>query len=258
MEPMQFPRDNLVRAMRPGAEIREADDGAPPTMFGHFAKFNEWTRIDSAFEGTFMERIAPGSFTKAFQEPYRAQIKPVFQHGEDPQMGDKVLGIPSILEQQQAGAYYEVPLFRGIPDLLLEGMRQGAYGSSFKFNVKREHVERNVKESAHNPDALPERTIQEALVWDFGPVTWPAYEGATTGVRSLTDEFLIARLARHPEQLQRLLVSANLDALVTAPSKSDAADEPHLRPERSAERVVVPVRRFQTQEGFVSWLTDRT
>jgi len=41
--------------------------------------------------------------------------------------------------------------------------------------------------STFNPDGIPERTITEAQVMEFGPVTFPAYSRATAGVRSLTD-----------------------------------------------------------------------
>jgi len=44
-----------------------------------------------------------------------------------------------------------------------------------------------VKRSTWNPDALPERTIRSAQVFEFGPVTFPAYVGATAGIRSPTD-----------------------------------------------------------------------
>ena len=41
-------------------ELRAADDGRDADEVGYFARFNEWTRIDSEREGTFLERIAPG------------------------------------------------------------------------------------------------------------------------------------------------------------------------------------------------------
>ena len=33
-----------------------------------------------------------------------------------------------------------------------------------------------------NPDAIPERTLTEIDLSEFGPVSWPAYAGATAGV----------------------------------------------------------------------------
>ena len=50
------------------------------------------------------------------------------------------------------------------------------------------------KVSAMNPRGLPERTVSEAAVREFGPVTFPAYEGATAGLRSMTDEFIFSSL----------------------------------------------------------------
>jgi Caudovirus prohead protease./Transcription factor WhiB. len=63
----------------------------------------------------------------------------------------------------------------------------GLYGSSFRFTVGADNFDAKPGRSDYNPDGLPERTIREAKVAEFGPVTFPAYQGATAGVRSLTD-----------------------------------------------------------------------
>jgi hypothetical protein len=56
------PRDNLCRALPLGIEIRADDDtDIAPILAGHFARFEEWTEIDSIWEGRFMERIAPST-----------------------------------------------------------------------------------------------------------------------------------------------------------------------------------------------------
>ena len=62
--------------------------------------------------------------------------------------------------------------------------RAGLYGSSFRFTVTREQRSDHPARSEANPDAIPERTIREASVLELGPVTFPAYAGATSGVRS--------------------------------------------------------------------------
>src|SRR4051795_9208562 len=102
------PRENLFRAVYPGAELRAAEHGDGPTMVGHFAVFNQWTEINSAFEGRFLERVAPGAFRKTFAEQ-RDRMRVLFQHGRDPQIGDKPLGPIRELREDGTGAYYEVP-----------------------------------------------------------------------------------------------------------------------------------------------------
>jgi len=161
-------------------------------LFGHFASFNEWTEINSAFEGNFLERIAPGTFARSLAHD-RNRIRVLFQHGRDPSIGDKVLGIPTVLREDELGAAYEVPLLDTSYNRdLLEGLRAGAYGSSFRFKVQREDFNQKPARSTYNRKALPERTIREAKVMEFGPVTFLAYEGATAGVRSVTDWWLEA------------------------------------------------------------------
>jgi hypothetical protein len=73
------------------------------------------------------------------------------------------------------------------------GWASHPHGASFRFRVTREHVVQTSDASTYNPLALPERTIQEARVMEFGPCTFPAYQGATAGVRSLTDWYLSTR-----------------------------------------------------------------
>ena len=141
------PRDDLYRAVPNqqdrGIEVRAKEDALPsddalPTLRGHFAVFDEWTEIDSFFEGRFLERIAPGAFKKTFQENQK-NIRVLFQHGTDPQIGDKVLGAPDVLKEDRTGAYYEVPLLDTSYNRdILPGLEQGLYGASFRFRVIRE------------------------------------------------------------------------------------------------------------------------
>jgi Caudovirus prohead serine protease len=88
------------------------------------------------------------------------------------------------------GVRYEVPLFDTQYNReLAPGLKAGAYGSSFRFNVTAEDYNKRAKASEYNPDGLPERTVKEVRMQEFGPVTFPAYEGASAGMRSLTDRF---------------------------------------------------------------------
>lgn len=191
-----FPRDNLVRAVMDGGVRFEEradtapDDGRLGTLTGSFAVFNEWTEINSMWEGNFLERINPSAFKKTVAEN-RDGMRVLFQHGKDPQVGDKPLGP---IESLSSSAEYEVPLLDTSYNRdLLPGLKAGVYGASFRFQVMKEELKSEPGTSDHNPKGLPERTITEARVMEFGPVTFPAYAGASAGVRSLTDEFMQAR-----------------------------------------------------------------
>jgi HK97 family phage prohead protease len=189
--------EDLYReVLTPDFAVREANsDGTDtPTLTGHFAVTNQWTEINSIYEGRFMERFAPGAFKKTLRER-GDKIKVLFQHGRDPQIGDKPLGAIRDVREDNQGAYYEVPLLDApyVRETLLPGLRAGLYGASFRFQVETEAQTDHPDPSEHNPRGLPERTVKEARVMEFGPVTFPAYEGASADVRSamrsLTDSF---------------------------------------------------------------------
>lgn len=192
-----MPRDNLFRALFAGERVRavelraeDGDQGDGRTMVGHFAVFNVWTEINSFFEGNFMERFASGSFKKTIREQ-RDRMRVLFQHGRDPIVGDKPLGPIEELAEDDVGPAYKVPLLRAayVDDHVLPGLAAGLYGASFRFRVMKEEVVEEPGTSDHNPKGLPERTVKEAQVMEFGPVTFPAYAEASAGVRSLTDDF---------------------------------------------------------------------
>jgi len=168
----------------PAVGVRAADTPAGPIMFGHFAVFDT-TEINSQYDGRFLETFAPGAFERTLAE---RTPKVLFQHGRDPQIGDKPLGRATVVREDTEGGFFEVALFPSVPGLLVDGLRDGAYGASFRFSTVREDVIERPGVSPANPDGIPERTIREARVMEFGPVTWPAYEGATAGIRSLAEE----------------------------------------------------------------------
>lgn len=200
------PRDSLVRGAFP-LELRAAGDGdgGMPTLVGHFAVFNRWTKIDSFWEGEFMESIARGAFKKTFTEN-RSNMRCLFQHGRDSSVGDKPLGPIDVLREDDEGGYYEVPLLDTTYNReILPGLEKGLYGASFRFSVMKESINQKPDRSDHNPDGLPERIVQEARVQEFGPVTFPAYADATAGVRSLTDDFIYRQVVGDPERLMAFL-----------------------------------------------------
>lgn len=214
MDDFSAPKNNLVRArFGQGVELRAADASSGPTLIGHFSQFNSWYPISSMWEGDFMERVAPGAFTDTIKNDIES-MRVLYDHGRDPQLGNKPLGPIATLEEDSDGPYYEVPLLDTdynrefvIPALegrLISGEKTGSQlGASFRFEVINEEWAQKPKASKMNPTGLPERTITQAKVFEFGPVTFPASAGASAGMRSLSDEF-IQSLRTDPAFVARL------------------------------------------------------
>jgi HK97 family phage prohead protease len=218
----------------PAFQVRAAaDDNGEVTLFGHFARFGEWTEIYE-FGQHFMERIAPGAFKKTIQE---RSPKILFQHGLDPEVGKKPIAEVRELREDGDGAYYEARLFDGLPPLIAEGLRAGQYGASFQFAPIKDTVVDSPARSDHNPDGLPEVTRNEVALREFGPVTFGAYDGATAGIRSLTDDFLLERLQREqPEHLRTLLLGLGIEDTPVTPADEPADDATRASWEDAARR----------------------
>lgn len=233
---MSFPTQNLVRLDSSPVEFRAATAGGAEdgVMFGHFARFNEWTEIHSWFEGDFLERVAPTAFDRQFKDSSR--IRCLYEHGRDSQIGNKPLGVADVLRADAKGAYYEVSLF-DVPYVndIKPALRAKQLGASFRFSIVKESVVIPRVPTAHNPQKLPERTLEDLDVPEFGPCTFGAYAGATSGLRSITDDyfdqltndpaFLVRMVERvGPKVVQKILDGAG-DALLLRPPK-DASDAP--------------------------------
>jgi phage head maturation protease len=225
--------------------LRAAADGsAGSTLNGHFSRFDDWYEIDSWLEGRFIERTVKGAFKKTMAEN-RSRIVCSFDHGYDPQLGDKPLGPIEELREEDEGPYYEVPLLdtdynQGfiLPALqgrLIDGRMLGStLGSSFRFRVIGEQWVNTPKRSAYNPDALPERTITEVKLFEFGPVVYPASPTATAGIRSLTDHFFARQLARSGQSERALRELATIASPSAAPGTDPT--EPVEPPSHSPEQ----------------------
>lgn len=204
-------------------------DGTLGTLEVNFSKYNEWYRIDSFWEGTFLERIAPGAFKKTLKER-GDQVKILFNHGMDFNIGDKVLAMPEEHGDRSdspflAGGLFDTTYNRD----LLPGLRAGAYGSSFMFETLGEAWEQEPEKSAYNPDGIPERTITEVRLFEAGPVTWPANPGATAGMRSGTDwygEQVRARDVDRHEDLVRSFEAFRTLNRLTTPAAGQRSTEP--------------------------------
>lgn len=191
----------LIRAAAP-------DGGGMPTMEVRFSRFGQWYRIDSWFEGQFMERVERGAFAKTIKENL-ANIRCLFDHGFDPSIGDKVLGAIEDLREDSDSPVGVVPLFDTSYNRdLVPGLEAGVYGSSMRFRVIKDEWNDEPERSDWNPDGIPERTIKEIRLAEFGPVTFPANPGSTAGLRSATDTFYERLRARDPHRVEEVAARA--------------------------------------------------
>lgn len=168
-------RGPIHRAVLPSPVLieRTASEGAQ-ILDVTFALFDRWAEINSPVEGHFLERVSRGAFAKSIRENL-SNIKATLSHGKDPSLGNTVLGTIESIREEEDRAVARVKLFPSVPALLLDGLKAGVYGASFRGASIKEKVEYRPKRSAHNPEALPEITRQEIRLRDVGPCPFAAY-----------------------------------------------------------------------------------
>jgi len=201
----ELPRvGDIYRAVFPSLELIERAEEDTPTLTMRFALFNRWTEIDSPFEGHFMERVAPGAFSKSIKENL-SNVRAILSHGKDPSLGQTVLGKIESIEEVPDGADSKVSLFRSLPGLLLDGLRAGVYGASFRGDPIKNDFNYKPGKSDHNPEGLPEVTRREIRLRDIGPTPFAAYAETTAMVRCDTDEVVLRSLLEQTELCRSLL-----------------------------------------------------
>lgn len=193
------------------ADDAESDSDVLGQMDVRFSPFNQWYEVNSWWEGRFMERTVPGAFKRTISQHNDAKsshnMKTLFNHGMDFNVGDKLLGDITKLREESDSPVSTVNLWDTSYNRdLLPGLKRGSYGSSFMFRVTKEAWDNEPEASDHNPEGLPERTIKETHTMEAGPVTWPANPVASAGMRSLsgTDAYYERLAARDPERVERM------------------------------------------------------
>jgi HK97 family phage prohead protease len=205
-----------------------------PILCGYAALFGTWTEINSTFEGRFVEQVAPGAFAATLAAP-NSRIACLYDHGHDPSIGNKPLAKLTRLEEDDHGLYFEGPLLdASYAQDLAPALRSGALGASFRFQVTGEDVNPNPGRSDHNPRGLPERTIREADLRELGPVTFPAYVGATAGLRSAPRPAARRAPTTHDDHLETeeiAFVDSYKDCVALRDLRNRRGDKPAMRRE---------------------------
>jgi HK97 family phage prohead protease len=149
--------------------------------------------------------VVPGAFARTIKEDPMPQV--LLNHGRDPQVGEKPLGVPEVYEEQrkggpnnEGGLYVEVPLDdtsynRDIRTSLASGALRAM---SIMFETERESFSED----------RASRYIEQVRLFEFGPVTFPANEAAVASLHSLEDVIAQVHGGLDPERARRLHVMA--------------------------------------------------
>jgi HK97 family phage prohead protease len=199
------------RYTRGDVELRAAA-GAPKRMAGYAAVFNSLSQN----LGGFVERIAPGAFSKTLLE---ADVKALFNHDANLLLGRSKSGTLR-MEQDDVGLRYEVDLPETTlgRDLSVLLERGDVSQSSFAFRVVSD-------EWGTDDQDRPVRTLVEVKLFDVSPVTYPAYLDTEASMRLALPSLAEARSlplddlikAARANDLARALRPATTDLLTSAP-----------------------------------------
>lgn len=171
----------MERRMTPAGEIRiEARADGGKMLVGYGAVFHR-----DGDEGTeyrlgpdVVERIAPTAFTRALAEKQDARA--LFNHDPNMLLGRAGAGTLR-LSVDDRGLRYEIDLpATSTGQDVAESVKRGDLaGSSFAFSVNGKEGQRFEKGKDYDV-----RWLADLNLYDVGPVTYPAYEGTSTGLRS--------------------------------------------------------------------------
>lgn len=196
-------------------ELRASADGR--TMSGYAAVFNSPTRI---FERgrEFDEAIAPGAFERTINARDRVVLQ--FDHGQHPLIGGMPLGKITDMREDDYGLWVEARLSDHIfGDIVATAIADEAItGMSFRFSVP------DGGDTWDRSGDMPVRTISEVKLYELGPVTFPAYDTTSVGVRSVMN--LLSDDQRH----------AVVEPFLPTPDEGPAENTPATPDEGSRSR----------------------
>ncbi len=161
------------------AEVRLAGDDQKPVITGYAAVFNKPTQIGQRFK----EVIRPGAFDRALKE--KQDVRALINHDPGKIIGRTKSGTLT-LSVDQKGLRYEIdPPDTSHANDLVESLRRGDIdSSSFGFRA----VGQKWTETTDNGQTNYLRELTDVDLDDVSPVTYPAYEATSAGVRTMFPE----------------------------------------------------------------------
>lgn len=152
-----------------------------------------------------VERIMPGAFAQAVN---RDDVRALFNHDTNMVLGRKSAGTLRLFDDNR-GLRYEIEpgdttVYRDVAQFI---KRKDVQGSSFAFVI--------TDEQPRKENGIRIREIRGVELFDVGPVTFPAYESTSTGVRmrgELNDAKAFFERMDAEERRRRVAVAANARA----------------------------------------------
>lgn len=172
---------SFVPASVQPVRLEKRAEGQLPLIVGYGAVFYQEGRSGTEYWlwDSFVERIDRAAFSRSVKED---DVRGLMNH--DPNM---LLGRTSSktmrLSVDEVGLRYEIepPDTQAGRDTVESIKRGDLTGSSFSFSILEEQWNRTKADDKE----INVRTLLDVQTYDVGPVTFPAYEATTTGVRHL-------------------------------------------------------------------------
>lgn len=158
----------------------EARAAKQPRIIGYASVFYDGSpETEYQLWSDAVERIMPGAFDAAIKS--EQDVRGLFNHDPNLLLGRTAAGTLA-LDTDATGLRYVIePGETSVARDVVEHVRRGDLtGSSFAFRV----VDERWRVEQVNGRDLEIREILGVDLYDVGPVTFPAYEASTTGLRS--------------------------------------------------------------------------
>lgn len=217
-------------------EVRQ--DGDTARITGYAAKFNK----DSEMLGWFIERIAPGCFSRTIEQ---ADVRALFNHDPNIVLGRNKAGTLALAEDS-VGLQYDIDADMENSEVRNK-VRCIARGdvtqSSFGFEVVKDEWDYS------DPDRIV-RTLKEVKLYDVSPVTYPAYLDTEVDIKRAIRSLSLAS-QRSYEELEEAVKAGEIREALT---KSDIAPPPAEEPpsEGTPETPESPATEERTTSLFIA------
>lgn len=154
-------------------EVRKRGDKT--AVGGYAAVYDQPTELGPGF----LEVVRAGAFRRALADG--ADVRVLFNHDANLVLGRTAAGTARLTDDAKGLAYEaDLPDTQTARDVAAMIARGDVSGASFAFRVKEPGGER----LSLLPDGSILRELVDLELYDVSPVTYPAYAGASSGMRS--------------------------------------------------------------------------